>query len=131
MAIRMKWQLLKSALDKAKSVDTSLFEEGADATLSAAIEEAQAVYDNKEATQDEVDAAAAKLERVIASLPAKDGNLAFSATASTSFVSAGKNFLVSTMVLFRKNLIIRESQDTEHGATQVNTKLLLIPGVQK
>lgn len=60
-------QLLKSALDKAKSVDTSLFEEGADATLSAAIEEAQAVYDNKEATQDEVDAAAAKLERVIAS----------------------------------------------------------------
>lgn len=80
-------QLLKAALDKAKSVDTSLFEEGADATLSAAIEEAQAVYDNKEATQDEVDAAAAKLERVIASLPAKDGNLAFSATASTSFVS--------------------------------------------
>ena len=54
-------QLLKAALDKAKSVDTSLFEEGADATLSAAIEEAQAVYDNKEATQDEVDAAAAKI----------------------------------------------------------------------
>ena len=44
---------------------------------------------------------------------------------------AGRNFPVSTMVLFRKNLIIRESQDTEHGVIQVNLKLLLIPGVQK
>ena len=43
----------------------------------------------------------------------------------------GRNFPVSTMVLFQKILIILESQDTEPGVIQVNLKLLLIPGVQK
>lgn len=80
-------QLLKAALEKANALDSSLFAEGAAETLAAAIAEAQVVYDNKDAKQDEVDAAAAKLERVMAALPTADGNLAFSATPSTSFVS--------------------------------------------
>ena len=80
-------QLLKAALEKAAALDTSLFEEGAEETLKAAVEEAQAVYDNKEAKQDEADAAAAKLERIMANLPTADGNMAFSAIPSTSFVA--------------------------------------------
>lgn len=80
-------QLLKAALEKANALDTSLFAEGAAETLASAIAEAQAVYDNKDAKQDEVDAAAAKLERVMAALPTADGNLAFSATPSASYIS--------------------------------------------
>lgn len=80
-------KLLQAALDKAKVLNTDLFEEGAEEILNAAITEAQAVYDNTEAAQDEVDAAAARLERVMITLPSKDGNLAYSAAPSTSYVS--------------------------------------------
>ena len=80
-------KLLQAALDKAKALNLHIFEEGAEEILNTAIAEAQAVFDNTEASQDEVDAAAARLERVMITLPVKDANLAYSATPSTSFIS--------------------------------------------
>ncbi|WP_418431225.1 DUF5695 domain-containing protein [Blautia sp.] len=80
-------KLLQAALDKAKALNLHIFEEGAEEILNTAIAEAQAVFDNTEASQDEVDAAAARLERVMITLPVMDANLAYSATPSTSFIS--------------------------------------------
>ena len=58
------------------------------AALTEAIQEAVTVNDNKEATQEEVDFAAAKLARIMSSLPTADGNLAYGAAVSTSYVSS-------------------------------------------
>lgn len=66
----------------------SLFADSAKATLDAAVAKAQAVLDNKNATQEEIDAAAKELGKVIANLPSKDGNIAYGAQVSTSFVSS-------------------------------------------
>ena len=81
--------LLKRTIDSAEALDLSLFvaDESQLAELQNTIDEAQAVYDDPQATQEEVDMAAAKLARVVAMLPTADGNLAYSATSNTSYVS--------------------------------------------
>ncbi|HJA34313.1 MAG TPA: FIVAR domain-containing protein [Candidatus Mediterraneibacter merdigallinarum] len=81
--------LLKRTIDRAEALDLDLFaaDETQLAELQAAIDEAQSVYDDAEAIQEEVDMAAAKLARVIATLPTIDGNLSYSATTNTSYVS--------------------------------------------
>ena len=56
--------------------------------LQQQLNEATEVRDNKEATQEDVDYAAAKLARIMSSLPTADGNLAYGAAVSTSYVSS-------------------------------------------
>ncbi len=82
--------LLNKVIDSAEALDLSMFvlTDEDIAQLQAEIDAAQAVYDNTNATQAEVDAAAARLSRIIATLPTADNNLAYSASASTSFVSS-------------------------------------------
>ncbi len=79
---------LEAQISKAQGLDMSLFEDGTKETLEAAIEQAQSVLDNKDATQEEVDAAIEELGKVMANLSSKNGNLAYVAQVSTSFVSA-------------------------------------------
>lgn len=81
---------LRTVLENANALDLSLFsaEEDQLAQLQSVIDEAQAVYDSKEATQGQVDAAADKLAKQIVALPTSDGNLAYSAAVSTSYVSS-------------------------------------------
>ena len=81
---------LRRVIDSANALDLDLFEatEEQIAQLQAAIEEAQRISDSSEVTQEEVDAAAAKLANLILTLPTADGNLAYSASVSTSYVSS-------------------------------------------
>ncbi len=81
---------LNRVINSANNLDLSLFSatEEQIAEFEAALETAQAVYDDSNATQEEIDLAAAILARIISNLPTTDGNLAYSATASTSFVSS-------------------------------------------
>ena len=82
--------LLKKTIDSANALDLTKYEltEEDKAALTEAIQEAVTVNDNKEATQEEVDFAAAKLARIMSSLPTADGNLAYGAAVSTSYVSS-------------------------------------------
>lgn len=82
--------LLKQVIDSAESLNLNLFvmTDELKAEFQAAIDEAKAVLANPKATQEEVDAAAAKLSNMVISLPTVDGNYAYSASASTSFVSS-------------------------------------------
>lgn len=84
---------LRRVIDSANSLDLSLFDATEEqlAELQAAIDEAQRISDSKDTTQEEVDAAAAKLANLILTLPTADGNLAYSASAATSFVSSWEN----------------------------------------
>ena len=84
---------LRQVISSAEDLNLSLFDmdEAAEAEFEAALNEANAVYKDSEATQTEVDMAAAKLARIIATLPTADGNLAYSASVSTSFVSGHEN----------------------------------------
>ena len=74
----------------ANALDLSLFDATDEqiAELQAAIDEAQRISDSSDTTQEEVDAAAAKLANLILTLPTADGNMAYSASVSTSFVSS-------------------------------------------
>ena len=74
---------LKSAIAAAKAVNTNLFVEGSKYLLDLAIAKAQAVLSDTAATQEQVDAAAAELNAVIAGLESADGNLAYSASVTT------------------------------------------------
>ncbi len=84
---------LRRVIETANALDLSLFDATEDqlAELQAAIDEAQRISDSSDTTQEEVDAAAAKLANLILSLPTADGNLAYSASASTSYVSSWEN----------------------------------------
>ncbi len=82
--------LLNRVIDSANNLNLSLFDltEEGQANFKAEIAKAQEVADDKEATQEEVDAAAARLSRIIATLPTADNNLAYSAAVSTTYVSS-------------------------------------------
>lgn len=82
--------LLNRVIDSANDLDLSLFDltDEGKADFEAEIAKAQEVADDKEATQEEVDAATARLARIIATLPTADNNLAYSASASTTYVSS-------------------------------------------
>ncbi len=82
--------LLKSTIDNANSLDLTKYDltDEEKAAFTEAIKEATEIRDNKEATQEEVDYAAAKLARIMSSLPTADGNLAYGAAVSTSYVSS-------------------------------------------
>lgn len=84
---------LRRVIDSANNLDLSLFDASEEqlAELQAAIDEAQRISDSSDMTQEEVDAAAAKLANLILSLPTADGNLAYSASVATSFVSSWEN----------------------------------------
>lgn len=84
---------LRRVIDSANNLDLSLFDASEEqlAELQAAIDEAQRISDSSDTTQEEVDAAAAKLANLILSLPTADGNLAYSASVATSFVSSWEN----------------------------------------
>lgn len=71
---------LKNAIATAKGINTNLFVEGSKYLLDLAIAKAQAVLSDTAATQEQVDAAAAELNAVIAGLESADGNLAYSAS---------------------------------------------------
>ena len=81
---------LRRVIDSANALDLSLFDATDEqiAELQAAIDEAQRISDSSDTTQEEVDAAAAKLANLILTLPTADGNMAYSASVSTSFVSS-------------------------------------------
>ena len=81
--------LLRKVIDDANALNLNLFvmTDELKAALDEAKAEAKAVFGNKEATQEEVDAAVAKLSNLIISLPTKDGNMAYSAAVSTTYVS--------------------------------------------
>lgn len=81
---------LNRVIDTALKLNLSLYDASQEQLdeLQAAIADAQAISSSKESAQEEVDAAAARLSRLIAALPTKDGNLAYSAGASTSYVSS-------------------------------------------
>ena len=79
---------LKAAIAAAQALDMDFFTEAAAELLESEIARAQAVLDNEEATQEEVTAAAERLNKIVAGLETYDGNLAYSATVSTSFVSS-------------------------------------------
>ena len=63
---------LKSAIATAKGINTNLFVEGSKYLLDLAIAKAQAVLSDTAATQEQVDAAAAELNAVIAGLESAD-----------------------------------------------------------
>ena len=78
---------LKGAIADAQALDLSFFVEGSSDILDAAIAKAEEALANAE-SQEELDAATAALYKVIASLETYDGNLAYSASVATSFVSS-------------------------------------------
>lgn len=82
--------LLNKVIASAEGLDLTLFAltDEDKAELQSEIDAAKAVYENKEATQEEVDAAAARLSRIVATLPTKDNNLAYSASAQATNVSS-------------------------------------------
>ena len=92
---------LKSAIAAAEAVNTNLFVEGSKYLLDLAIAKAQAVLSDTAATQEQVDAAAAELNAVIAGLESADGNLAYSASVTTSFCSSWES--VSADGIVRSN----------------------------
>src|SRR5699024_9434522 len=67
---------LRRVIDSANALDLSLFDATDEqiAELQAAIDEAQRISDSSDTTQEEVDAAAAKLANLILTLPTADGN---------------------------------------------------------
>lgn len=82
-----KSALLK-AINKAKALNMGLFAEGEEAVRDAAVAEAQAAADQADAEQADIDAACEKLSQAILALKTEDGNLAYAANASTSYVSS-------------------------------------------
>ena len=94
---------LKSAIANAKGINTNLFVEGSKYLLDLAIAKAQAVLSDTAATQEQVDAAAAELNAVIAGLESADGNLAYSATASTSYCSSWESVSAVNDGIVRSN----------------------------
>ncbi len=84
---------LRRVIDRANNLDLSLFDTSEEqlAELQAAIDEAQRISDSSDATQEEVDAAAEKLANLILTLPTAEGNMAYSASATASFVSSWEN----------------------------------------
>lgn len=82
-------QQLRQVIDHANALDLDLFALTDDEkeAFKAQIKEAQQVSDDKEADQTAVDIASEKLAKAITRLSSEDGNLAYSATASTSYVS--------------------------------------------
>ena len=81
--------LLNKVIENAENLNLDLFEltEEEKEEFQAEIDAAKAVAEDKSATQDEVDSAAARLSRIVATLPTSDNNLAYSATVSTTYVS--------------------------------------------
>ena len=79
---------LKSAIETAQSINTAYFVDGTKETLDAAITEAQAVLSDSKHTQEEVDAAAEKLSKVVAGLESKDGDKALVAASVESDYTA-------------------------------------------
>lgn len=94
---------LKSAIANAKGINTNLFVEGSKYLLDLAIAKAQAVLSDTAATQEQVDAAAAELNAVIAGLESADGNLAYSATASTSYCASWESLAAVNDGIVRSN----------------------------
>ena len=94
---------LKSAIATAKGINTNLFVEGSKYLLDLAIAKAQAVLSDTAATQEQVDAAAAELNAVIAGLESADGNLAYSATASTSYCASWESLAAVNDGIVRSN----------------------------
>lgn len=79
--------VLRAALDAAKAINPDLLEAESVAALQQAIAAAQAVYDNQDAQQKEINDAASTLNRAVGNLKPKGGNLAYTVSADTSFVS--------------------------------------------
>ncbi len=79
---------LKAAIAAAEALDTSFFTDSAVSQLKAELTRAQVVLDNEESTQDEVNAATKRLNKIVAGLETYDGNLAYTASVGTSFVSS-------------------------------------------
>lgn len=94
---------LKNAIATAKGINTNLFVEGSKYLLDLAIAKAQAVLSDTAATQEQVDAAAAELNAVIAGLESADGNLAYSATASTSYCASWESLAAVNDGIVRSN----------------------------
>ena len=94
---------LKSAIATAKGINTNLFVEGSKYLLDLAIAKAQAVLSDTAATQEQVDAAAAELNAVIAGLESADGNLAYSASVTTSFCSSWESVSAVNDGIVRSN----------------------------
>ena len=94
---------LKSAIAAAEAVNTNLFVEGSKYLLDLAIAKAQAVLSDTAATQEQVDAAAAELNAVIAGLESADGNLAYSASVTTSFCSSWESVSAVNDGIVRSN----------------------------
>lgn len=94
---------LKSAIANAKGINTNLFVEGSKYLLDLAIAKAQTVLSDTAATQEQVDAAAAELNAVIAGLESADGNLAYSATASTSYCASWESLAAVNDGIVRSN----------------------------
>ena len=94
---------LKNAIATAKGINTNLFVEGSKYLLDLAIAKAQAVLSDTAATQEQVDAAAAELNAVIAGLESADGNLAYSASVTTSFCSSWESLAAVNDGIVRSN----------------------------
>ena len=94
---------LKSAIAAAEAVNTNLFVEGSKYLLDLAIAKAQAVLSDTAATQEQVDAAAAELNETIAGLESADGNLAYSASVTTSFCSSWESVSAVNDGIVRSN----------------------------
>ena len=94
---------LKNAIATANGINTNLFVEGSKYLLDLAIAKAQAVLSDTVATQEQVDAAAAELNAVIAGLESADGNLAYSAAVTTSFCSSWESLSAVNDGIVRSN----------------------------
>ena len=94
---------LKNAIATAKGINTNLFVEGSKYLLDLAIAKAQTVLSDTAATQEQVDAAAAELNAVIAGLESADGNLAYSASVTTSFCSSWESVSAVNDGIVRSN----------------------------
>lgn len=80
---------LRRVVDQANGLNLDLFDltEQELADFEALVAQAEELLDNREATQEQVDAMSGQLAAAIAALPTADGNVAYSASVSTSYVS--------------------------------------------
>lgn len=81
---------LSDIIEKANSLDLAKFTltEGEKTAFNDTVKAAQTVYDDKKATQEQVDVQVVAVTKAIGKLKSSDGNLAYTATVTTSFVSS-------------------------------------------
>ncbi|QAA32629.1 DUF5695 domain-containing protein [Clostridium manihotivorum] len=111
-------QALKVSISQASNLKEALFSKDSWAALQTVLKEASTVLNDAKATQDTVDTITSRLNNAIASLLPLDNNIAFNASASTSFCSSWE-----TITAVNDNIVSATSKgdDVKHYGTWGNS----------